>query len=87
MKTTNMFWPFRLAVLGICAIIKEKMQTDKRDRLQKIRTAGQDNVPLFVILPFIKLLENQYFPDIMKRLEHALALIVWAKSLFYDFCA
>ena len=53
MKTTNMFWPFRLAVLGICAIIKEKMQTDKRDRPQKIRTEGQDKVPLFVILLFI----------------------------------
>ncbi len=25
----------------------------------------------FFILPFIELLENQYFPDIMKRLEYA----------------
>lgn len=46
-------------------IIKGRILTDKRNRLQKARTEEQDNVPLFIILTFIKLLENQYFPDIM----------------------
>lgn len=47
-------------------IIREKTRTGKRDKFQKVRTEGQDNVPLFIILPFGKSLENLYFPDIMK---------------------